>query len=165
MRKRKSIYDDYTDEELQEIIDESSSYREILEKIGLSSKSGNFQVLKRKIDERNLSTDKLDKNRKIKAIENGKNIQKKNEKTLDEILVENSTYTNNCSLKRKLIKKGLLKNECAICKINNWLGNPITLELDHKNGNKQDNRIENLRLLCPNCHSQTNTFCGKNKVY
>jgi hypothetical protein len=64
-------------------------------------------------------------------------------------------------LKTKLISAGV-KYECSICHTNEWLGNKLSLHLDHINGINKDNRPENLRFLCPNCHSQTDTYCGKN---
>jgi hypothetical protein len=66
-------------------------------------------------------------------------------------------------LKNRLIKENLLENKCSICGINNWLGKEIKLQLDHIDGNSHNHLFENLRLLCPNCHSQTETYCGKNK--
>jgi hypothetical protein len=76
-------------------------------------------------------------------------------------LVENSTY-NRTSLKARLIKNGTLKNVCSNCGISQWNGKEISLHLEHINGINNDNRIENLCLLCPNCHSQTDTYAGKN---
>lgn len=80
----------------------------------------------------------------------------------DEILVENSAYLWNASLKKRLLKAGLLEYKCYHCGIVDWLGGKLSLQLEHKNGDHTDNRIENLCLLCPNCHSQTDTFAGKN---
>lgn len=81
---------------------------------------------------------------------------------LKDILVEHSKY-NRGHLKRRLIKEQLLINRCYICNIDPiWNDKPLILILDHINGVHDDNRLFNLRLLCPNCNSQTNTFTGKN---
>lgn len=69
---------------------------------------------------------------------------------------------NTSHLKRRLISEGLLKSECYKCGITDWLGELLVLQLDHKNGNELDNRLENLWILCPNCHSQTPTYGSKN---
>jgi hypothetical protein len=80
---------------------------------------------------------------------------------LELILVENSTYTGSAHLKKRLIAEGILENRCQCCGISEWLGQPLSLHLHHVSGNNHDNRLSNLRLLCPNCHSQTDTYCGK----
>jgi Zn finger protein HypA/HybF involved in hydrogenase expression len=82
-----------------------------------------------------------------------------------EDLLQKDTHTQSHKLKQRLIKENILENKCSNinCGISSWLGNDISLHLDHINGNHSDNTIENLRLLCPNCHSQTDTYCGKNK--
>ena len=81
--------------------------------------------------------------------------------SLEEILIENSIYSSS-KLKPRLIKAGLMKEECLSCGLGNtWNGKSIVLQLDHINGNCADNRLENLRILCPNCHSQTRTYCRK----
>jgi hypothetical protein len=65
-------------------------------------------------------------------------------------------------LKNRLWAEGIKENKCEICGISDWNGKQLNCELDHINGNPKDHRLENLRILCPNCHSQTDTFCGKN---
>ncbi len=82
---------------------------------------------------------------------------------LDEILVENSTYRANSRLRIRLVAAGLLKAECAECGLTAWRGQPLPLHLDHVNGDHTDNRLENLRILCPNCHAITDTWCGRER--
>jgi hypothetical protein len=73
--------------------------------------------------------------------------------------VSNNTASHK-TVKRYLTEQ---KNECSVCGINSWNGKPIVLELEHKNGNHTDNSLENVCLICPNCHSQTDTYKNKNK--
>jgi hypothetical protein len=65
-------------------------------------------------------------------------------------------------LKRRLVDEGVLFPECSACRRTQWCGRQIPLELDHVNGDRTDNRLENLRLLCPNCHALTPTYRGRN---
>lgn len=83
---------------------------------------------------------------------------------LKDLLIENSPLKKTTTkFKQRLIRDGLLKDVCASCGLSKtWNSKPIVLHLDHVNGKHRDNRLENLRLLCPNCHSQTDTYCGRN---
>lgn len=81
---------------------------------------------------------------------------------LDQVMKEGSTYSRG-SLKRRLIKQGLLEEKCNCCgQLPIWQGKKLVLVLDHKNGIYNDHRLKNLRLLCPNCNSQQDTFAGRN---
>jgi 5-methylcytosine-specific restriction endonuclease McrA len=81
---------------------------------------------------------------------------------LEKILIENSTYVSSNDLRQRLIKEGIFEYRCMGCGLDTWLDQPIPLELDHINGSRSDQRLENLRLLCPNCHALTPTYRGKN---
>jgi 5-methylcytosine-specific restriction endonuclease McrA len=70
---------------------------------------------------------------------------------------------NRAHLKGRLIALGLLDEACAVCEITTWLGAPLSLQLHHINGDGDDNRLDNLQLLCPNCHSQTENWGGRNR--
>ena len=125
--------------------------------LGLSTKGGSStDVLKRRILELSCDISHFGKCNNTNKAPNAKY-------ELDEILVENSTYANISRLKSRLVKEGRLQYKCAHCGITEWLGQPISLQLDHINGVNNDHRLENLRFLCPNCHSLTETFAGKNK--
>lgn len=84
---------------------------------------------------------------------------------LSEILQGLHPHYNTGHLKRRLLKEGIKENVCEIdgCNITEWNSKPIIMQIDHINGNPTDHRLENLRMICPNCHSQTETYCGKNK--
>lgn len=66
-------------------------------------------------------------------------------------------------VKRRILKENLLPYHCSICLLTEWQNQKLSLQLDHINGINTDHRLDNLRLLCPNCHSLTSTYCGKNK--
>lgn len=79
-------------------------------------------------------------------------------------MVEDSSYQNTTKLKERIIAANIIPYECAICgNKGEWQGQKLVLQLDHINGKHFDHRKENLRFLCPNCHSQTHTFSGRNK--
>jgi 5-methylcytosine-specific restriction endonuclease McrA len=82
---------------------------------------------------------------------------------ISEILEGKHPYYQTLKLKKRLIKEGIKKNECEICKISEWNGKSLSMQLDHIDGDSHNHKLENLRMTCPNCHSQTETYCGKNK--
>lgn len=80
---------------------------------------------------------------------------------LDGILIENSTFVNNTRMRDKLLTAGYFKEKCHMCGLYEWEGVLIPLQLHHKNGIRPDFRIENLDILCPNCHGLTGNWCGR----
>lgn len=67
-------------------------------------------------------------------------------------------------LKKRILDKGLMHNVCSCCKITDWNNKNLVMHLDHIDGNSHNHKLDNLRMLCPNCHSQTETYCGRNKT-
>lgn len=84
--------------------------------------------------------------------------------TIDDLINGTAGYKNKSCLKDRLLKEELLYYECYVCGLDEWQDAPLTLQLDHIDGVSSNDKLDNLRLLCPNCHSQTKTFCGRNST-
>ena len=80
-----------------------------------------------------------------------------------ERLLVADTYRSRHNVKLRLLGEGLKENRCEACGLTEWLGRPLSMALHHVNGDGRDNRLENLQLLCPNCHSQTDNFSGRGR--
>lgn len=158
-KKRTSPVWMITKKGLQDLLDKSSAITDVLKELGLDAYNGNHRTLNERIEIDDLQLDKFKRNRDVRRT---KNAISKNTIPLKDILVENSTYKNNGNIKKRIVEEGLLVYKCCECGIDEWNGVEISLQLDHINGVNNDNRVENLRLLCPNCHSQTKTFSGRN---
>lgn len=146
----------YTDEEFILAVKESGSIRQVLKKLNLKEAGGNYQSVKDRIRKLNLDTSHFHG----KAWNKGKKLPKK--QSIEHYLVEDKLVQSN-SLKKRLINEGLKQHKCEFCGITEWNGKPAPIELDHIDGNRYNNTIQNLRILCPNCHAQTDTYRGKNK--
>lgn len=143
-------------EDLLNLVKESMSYKEVLNFFCLENKGNNFKTLRQRMLE-----DKIDFTHFKKRKDYLKSAQEAT--PYKNILIVNCSF-NRTYLKNRLLKDGLLKNECVICgQLPMWNDKPLSLQLNHINGISDDNRIENLRILCPHCHSQTENFAGKNK--
>ena len=148
-----------TKEEYEEAAKKSLSIAQMCRELGIKPIGGNYRVIHQKIKEYNLDISHFTG----KAWNQGDRYRQINKpKDLEEILKEDSNYQS-FKLKNRLLKEGLKEHKCESCNNTEWLGEPISLELHHINGNPNDNRLENLQLLCPNCHSYTDTYRAKNK--
>lgn len=77
--------------------------------------------------------------------------------------LEIDQITSRAGMRKRILRENLIEHKCSECGISEWRGKKLSLHLDHINGDRWDHKIENLRFLCPNCHSLTETYTGKNK--
>lgn len=147
-------------EELEIAVKTSFSRRQVLSKLKLREAGGNYAQIKKYIEEYKLDTTHF----YGMGWNKGRKGFKKPRFTLDQILTENNTFQS-YKLKKRLFEAGLKPQHCEHC---GWcqrtVDGRLPLELDHINGDRYDNRIENLRILCPNCHSLTPTYRARNRI-
>lgn len=158
----KSILYEFTPVELQELLNTSDSYSDLLRKIGLNPKGGNPETLKKIIREYKLDETQLNINRTKLLSRNASHTHIKTKVPMEDIFSNKYIYHSSSNLLKRLVNEGYKEYKCEECGISEWLGKPLSLQLEHIDGNHLNNRFENLKILCPNCHSQTNTFAGKN---
>ena len=146
----------YTKEYLELLAKEAKCMWELVEKTGMSKQQGNYTYLHRLITRYNISTKHLEDQRKG---------QNKKSKDISEYLVEGKFLTlSGNKLKYKLYKAGLKYPVCEMCgQDENWRGMKISLILDHIDGNRDNNSLKNLRIVCPNCNATLPTHGGKNR--
>ena len=150
----------YSDEQLQKAVEESVSIRGVLLALGLAPLGGNYATIHRRVAELGLSTHHWLGQGYLR----GKTHNYKPKRPLQEILQAGTRYQTS-DLRRRLLAEGLMQARCNNCGLEQWLHAPIPLELDHIDGDVENNAINNLRLLCPNCHALTPTYRGKNTKY
>ena len=140
-----SLIDEYNKEELEQIVQQSYSLKEVINKLGYSTSSGrNNSTVKKKIQLFNINTDHFTHKSPV-------------ERTEENVFIENSTASQ-ATLRRWYIKGEYTPYICSICNLEPiWQGKELTLILDHINGHNKDNRLENLRWVCPNCNQQLET--------
>lgn len=141
-----------------ETVKNSLSIADSLRKLGLSIYGSSYRSFKIRAKSLSLNLSHFTGQGHLK----GKSNTWTKANPLVDFLIENSNKVLGSGIKRRLIKEGLLEEKCSICGLGSvWNGSHITFQIDHINGDCFDHRIENLRLLCPNCHSQTSTFGSK----
>ena len=152
----------YTKEWLTELCKDSYSYAEVLKKAGRKQGGGTQATLKKKIKEFNIDISHFT-GQKWHDIPNQKNnVISREGYSLEEVFIQNSPVTQKV-LRGYIERHNVLEYKCQTCGCDgNWQNGIISLEVDHINGDNKDNRVKNLRYLCPNCHALTDTYRGKN---
>lgn len=152
-RRRSSAIWMMPEDQFRRLIASSTSVGECLYAFGMENKGRNHHTLRDRIKELGIDVQHFVYHTPSRRV-----VVRK----LEELLVENSP-ARGMAIKRRLIATGLIDNKCKICGLStSWQDKPITLVLDHENGDPRDNRLLNIRFLCPNCNSQTPTFAGRN---
>lgn len=141
----------------------STSISEIIRLLNLNSNDTVYKELRNRINELKLDTSHfINRSNNWIVLSDGQKIRGK---SLDKILVKNSTYKSSNFLKYRLFNSGLKERKCECCGLTEWNGKPAPLELHHIDGDNTNNSFENLQILCPNCHAQTINYCSKNWKY
>jgi len=144
-------------QKLFDAVKNNHSLAGVLRELGMRVGGGNYNTIKSAIREFGLDTSHWDAKKASGVSTGGRTIPMK------DILVRNSSYNSTNTLRNRLVKEGYFKEECNRCGLSKWLGNKIPLELNHINGDRNDNRLCNLEIICPNCHALTENYRGRNK--
>lgn len=151
----------WNDEQLIKAVKENLSIAGVIRALGLKPMGGNYDTIKRRIKKLNLDISHFT-GQGWNVGERYRPVRQK--QSLDEILVKDSTFINSNHLRERILSEGYKESRCEMCGLTKWLNEPIKLEIHHINGDHKDNRLENLMILCPNCHSLTYNYRGKKKV-
>jgi len=146
----------YTKEKLEKAVKNSASWADVCREFDVKPSTGGQTYLTNVAKKYGIDTSHFTGS----AWRAGKTFTNE-QKPVSFYLVKDGTFITNSALKKKLIAAGLKEQKCESCELGLWMNEPIPLELDHINGDNQDRRLENLRILCPNCHALTPTYCRK----
>lgn len=146
----------YTEDEFKAAVAKSYSVASTLRELNLVAAGGNYRSFHRLVAKYNVDTSHFTGQGWNRGQVHGTKYP------LEEYLSNKRTISSH-TLRLRLIKEGIFEQKCYSCNLTEWLGQPIALELEHINGVHEDNTLNNLTLLCPNCHAQTSTYRGKNQ--
>jgi hypothetical protein len=144
-------------ESLARAVARSRSLRQSLAVLGLSPAGGNYESLKKAIAKLGLDTSHFTGMGYLKG-----KTHSYRKRPLEQVLTQGK-LENTFRLRNRLLAEGRKQRVCERCGLSEWLGGPIPLELHHKDGDRTNNVLSNLALMCPNCHALTDNYRGKNK--
>lgn len=147
----------YTLQQLQSAVKDNYSLRAVLTELGVAAAGGNYEVLKKAIKLYGINTSHFTGQAHLRGKTHTYRVR-----PLEDIFVYGE-IENTHRMRQRLLKEKIKESKCENCTLDEWLGEPISLELHHVDGDRRNNRLENLKLLCPNCHAQTGNYRGKNK--
>ena len=145
----------YTVKQLRDAVSTSLSYRQTLIKLGVVPSGGNYRTVQKAVKYFNIDN----KHFTGQAWNKGRTYAPK--RSISDYL-SNRFPIQSHKLRKRLLKEQIFDHQCDVCKRKTWMKQSIPLELDHIDGQHQNNSLSNLRLLCPNCHAQTSNYRGKN---
>lgn len=142
---------DYSYERVVDAVKNSICWKEAMERMGISQVGGNWKTFKNVVQRFGIDTSHFDQYAAVSRTETSP----------ASYYIENRVNVPSWKLLKKLLNEGYKENRCEVCGITEWNGKPITLQLHHIDGDHLNNSLENLQVICPNCHSQTDNFRGK----
>ena len=150
----------WTDDDLRRVVGDSRSVTEVQRRLGFRPSGGMHRAMAGHLRRLGLDTTHFTGQAWARGRPGPNGFRAR---PLAEILVANSDYGSSGKLRQRLVAAGLKPARCERCGLDRWQGEPLPLALDHVNGDARDNRLANLRILCPNCHALTDTWCGRNR--
>ena len=152
----------YTKENLQEIANKCFSFRQMILELNLKETGGNYSNIQKRCKEFGVNTNHFFGPAWNKLGQPMFNL--KNGTPIESFFIKGEKKISSSKVKNRVLNNGLKEYKCEICGLTEWLGRRLVIELHHINGDPTDNRLQNLQMLCPNCHSQTHNYCKKEEL-
>jgi len=152
----------FTEEELKKAVSDSKTISDVCRKLNIVICGSNFMTLKKRLKSFNIDISHFLGHKWSLGTKLGRKETFNFRIKMEDILTNKVKYISSNNLRIRLIREGYKEHKCENCKLYIWADKPIPLELHHINGDRFDNNLKNIQILCPNCHALTHNYCGKN---